>query len=66
MKAVVLEREVAMPAVVQGDAPRIGLAAGAPVGRAWCAGLGENLGAVVDDVIERRLDRFGFGIDLAG
>ena len=66
MKAVVLEREVAMPAVVQSDAPRIGLAAGAPVGRAWCAGLGENLGAVVDDVIERRLDRFGFGIDLAG
>jgi hypothetical protein len=66
MKAVVLQREVAIPAIVQGNAASIGLAAGAPVGRAWRAGLGENLGAVVDDVIERRLDRIGFGIDLAG
>ena len=66
MKAAALEHEVPMPAIVEGDATRIGLAAAAPVVRARRTGFREYLGAVGDDVIERHLDRLGFGIGLGG
>ncbi len=63
-EAVLLEHEPirVQPAVVHGHAARVRRAAGAHVERARPARIGEELFAVVVDVVERRLDRGG-GVD---
>jgi hypothetical protein len=66
MKSVALEGEFPTSAVMEDDTTRIGLAAAAPVIRAGRTCLGEYLGAIGDDIIERRFDRLGLGIGPVG
>ena len=67
-EAVALEREAVRrePPVAQRHPVRVRLAAGAHVERARAAGIGEQFGAVIDNVVERRLDRVGDGGKLGG
>ncbi len=60
-EAVAVQHEVfrMRTAVVNSDAARIGRAARARVAAARTGDDGEDLGSIVDDVIERRLDRVG-------
>src|SRR5262249_11781325 len=66
VKAVALERKFAgmTPTVADRHTARIGLAATAHVCPAGRCGLGEDLGAVIHDVVERRLDRIRGGLRL--
>ena len=61
-EAVAVQHEIlgVRAAVVNSDAARIGRAAGARVAAAGAGDDGEDLGSVVDDVVERRLDRVGY------
>ena len=60
-EAVAIQHEILgmQAAIVERDAARIGRAAGARVATAGRCHDGEDLGSVVDDVIERRLNGVG-------
>src|SRR5690242_17593969 len=67
-KAVTLQSKIIRmgPAIVNGHAPRIRRAAGARIGTARTGDYGEDLVAVVDDVIERGFDVIGREVKFGG
>ena len=67
-EAIALEHEVVRvrTAVVNDHAARVRRAAGARVAAAWTGDDGEDLGAVIDDVIECRFDGIGGDVELSG
>ena len=64
-EAVAVEHEIfrQRPAVVDDDAPRVGCSSAAYILAAGPGRDGEDLAAVIDDVVERRLDGIGGDIE---